>query len=283
MIKVLAAGFNSSLQDSGRLGHRAQGIPVCGWMDGYSAQLANALLNNDMNATVLEMTYQGPILEFSTPCTIAITGAQCQIWLNEKLISANRAHKLKKDDVLKIGKMTQGVYSYLAITGGFNTEKILNSYSYYHNITAQSQLKKNDTLIHSNIRHSILNQTSIKPEPNHLSCTHIRVLPGPEYYQLDAKTQTLIFKQRFRVSQYCNRMAYKLKCTVVTTAQEIITSCVQTGTVQLTPEGEFIVLMRDCQTTGGYARILQLSQDAINQLAQKAIGSQFYFQMLGND
>jgi allophanate hydrolase subunit 2 len=55
-------------------------------------------------------------------------------------------------------------------------------------------------------------------------------------------------------------------------AQEIITSDVQVGTIQLMPSGELIVLMRDCQSTGGYARVLQLTDQAINQLAQKAAG-----------
>jgi antagonist of KipI len=34
-----------------------------------------------------------------------------------------------------------------------------------------------------------------------------------------------------------------------------------------------IVLMRDCQTTGGYPRVLQLTEKAINTLSQKLTGS----------
>lgn len=49
----------------------------------------------------------------------------------------------------------------------------------------------------------------------------------------------------------------------------ILSSGVLPGTVQLTPSGELIILMRDCQVTGGYPRILQLTEEAINRLAQK--------------
>ena len=51
------------------------------------------------------------------------------------------------------------------------------------------------------------------------------------------------------------------------------------GTVQLTPDGTLILLMRDAQITGGYPRILQLSDDAINLLAQKTTKDQIKFEI----
>jgi allophanate hydrolase subunit 2 len=38
--------------------------------------------------------------------------------------------------------------------------------------------------------------------------------------------------------------------------------------------------MRDAQTTGGYARILQLTPTSINQLAQKRAGSEVIFELI---
>jgi len=57
----------------------------------------------------------------------------------------------------------------------------------------------------------------------------------------------------------------------------MLTSAVLAGTVQLTPSGRLIILMRDCQVTGGYPRILQLSEESINTLAQKTTGDSFSF------
>jgi len=54
------------------------------------------------------------------------------------------------------------------------------------------------------------------------------------------------------------------------------------GTVQLTPSGKLIVLMRDCQTTGGYPRILQLSEQGINTLAQKFTNDTIEFELKDN-
>jgi allophanate hydrolase subunit 2 len=38
--------------------------------------------------------------------------------------------------------------------------------------------------------------------------------------------------------------------------------------------------MRDCQTTGGYPRILQLSENAVNILAQKTTGVKMRFKLM---
>ena len=81
------------------------------------------------------------------------------------------------------------------------------------------------------------------------------------------------------VSSESNRMAYILKGWEGFSAQEIITAPVRPGTVQLTPSGQCLVLMRDAQTTGGYPRILQLSEKAINMLAQKQTGTQIAFKL----
>ena len=75
-------------------------------------------------------------------------------------------------------------------------------------------------------------------------------------------------------------MAYMLGGWEGLSASEIITAPVQPGTVQLTPSGQCVVLMRDAQTTGGYARILQLTEQAINILSQKPGGSLLNFRLI---
>ena len=72
-------------------------------------------------------------------------------------------------------------------------------------------------------------------------------------------------------------MAYQLIETFENDLKPIITSAVLPGTVQLTPSGKLIVLMRDCQTTGGYPRVLQLKALALDVLAQKFTGNNIEF------
>ena len=86
-----------------------------------------------------------------------------------------------------------------------------------------------------------------------------------------------IKNQVFTISNLNNRMGYQLKEPIKNYLTQLLTSAVLPGTVQLTPSGKLIVLMRDCQVTGGYPRILQLSRNAINVLAQKATGNNIQF------
>jgi allophanate hydrolase subunit 2 len=104
------------------------------------------------------------------------------------------------------------------------------------------------------------------------------VTKGPEYHNLSKEQKELIFSKIIEIDSMNNRMGYQLKSQVLpTNKSEIITSSIIPGTVQLTPSGELIILMRDCQTTGGYSRILQLTDMAINQMAQKKSGDKFKF------
>ncbi|MCH7525422.1 MAG: allophanate hydrolase subunit 2 family protein, partial [Bacteroidetes bacterium] len=75
MIKVIKAGFYSTIQDLGRSGFQKYGVPVSGVMDFYSAKLVNALLDNEKNAATLEITMTGPTLQFNCNTIICVSVA----------------------------------------------------------------------------------------------------------------------------------------------------------------------------------------------------------------
>ena len=64
MIKVLKAGFYSTIQDKGRFGFASFGVPFSGVMDAYSADLANSILNNPVTNAVLEITFGRCVFKF---------------------------------------------------------------------------------------------------------------------------------------------------------------------------------------------------------------------------
>jgi biotin-dependent carboxylase-like uncharacterized protein len=285
MIEVLAAGIFSTIQDMGRFGSRHLGVPVSGVMDQYSAFVANSLLGNDKNSAVIEMTFNGPQLQFHKNARIAIVGSPVEIKLNNVTQNQNTVISINKADILSIGNMSHGTRCYLAIVGGFTSKKILNSRSYYPGITKQFQLQKGDLIsFASQMQSEILHQGTVHLDKQHFNNTRVNVYPGPEIDYLTEAVKSKLFKSRFKVSSTSNRMAYKfekpIKLEANDSISEIITSSVQPGTVQLTPSGEVIVLMRDCQTTGGYARIFQLTDQAINQLSQKITGSEILFNFI---
>ncbi len=73
-IRVLKPGMLTTLQDSGRNGYQHHGVPVSGAMDLFSHRVANILVGNRGDEATLEMTLQGPCLEFDQDTLIAICG-----------------------------------------------------------------------------------------------------------------------------------------------------------------------------------------------------------------
>ena len=262
MIKVISTGLYTTFQDLGRFKYRNLGVPLSGAMDQYSARLANRLVGNKPNATLLEITLVGPVLKFDVATQIAITGAGFSPTLNNVEIPLNTKVNVLENNILKFGLSAFGVRAYISIPGGFIAEEVMGSTSQYSGITKNKTLGKEDIFfIKSDIEKSITT-ASVK---------------GPDFYLLPKEFQDKISHIELVVNSQSNRMAYMLESLENVSATEIITAPVQPGTVQLTPSGQCIVLMRDAQTTGGYARILQLTDQAMDLLSQKRSGEKIKF------
>ena len=278
MIEVIAAGLFTTIQDAGRYGYRKWGVPISGAMDQQSAQLANQLVNNTDNEAVMEITLTAPILKFNIDSLIAITGARFSPTVNGHSIAMNTAVKISKGSTLKLGRPLYGMRAYLSVATGFSVPKVLGSRSFYPNITKNSRIQKGDFLsINSTVAKTISSNASVKINNKRFVSPLIQIYQGPEFHLLSTGIKEKLLSESFEISNDSNRMGYRLNIFENIAATEILTSAVQPGTVQLTPSGQMIVLMRDCQTTGGYARVLQLTDEAINLLAQKRTGESIRF------
>ncbi len=278
MLRVAKSGFFTTIQDKGRFGYRHMGVPVSGAMDQHAASLANALLENSETDAVMEITMSGPTLEFLSPTYIAITGANLSPSLNGEELEMQSVHKVLEGDVLTFGGHIEGLRGYLGVKGGLLTETVLNSRSFYKPVTTSARLNDGVEISYKEV-------TSFEPKISHIITESIdkvnllKVSQGPEYGILSKKELTDLFGKPFTISKENNRMAYQLEQTLDTHTHSMLTSATLPGTVQITPAGKIIILMRDGQTTGGYPRILQLSDDAINVLAQKTFGDTISFQI----
>ncbi|WP_136481278.1 5-oxoprolinase subunit C family protein [Cognatitamlana onchidii] len=278
MVRVIKAGILSSIQDMGRMGYQNLGIPYSGAMDAKAALMANAVLGNKSNDAILEMTMTGDTLKFECETLICLTGAFMSPKLNQKSIVNNKVVEVRSGDVLSFGALKTGFRTYLAVKGGFQSEKVLGSRSMYSGITDTFKLKKGAQLsLNSYAKGSGIKYAGVKVNDSYFNSQTIRVYKGPEFYLLSEAQQHKLMSHVFTISKHNNRMAYQLNELLDNSLDQIITSPVLPGTVQLTPSGNLIVLMRDCQTTGGYPRVLQLTEAAINTLAQKYTGQTIQF------
>lgn len=279
MIEVLSSGVYSSIQDIGRFGFRKHGVPISGAMDQKSFLIANQLLGNQAYAASFEVYLHGLELLFHEHTFIAITGADVIAKLEGKIIPNYSRVKISRGNRLIIDSCKSGLFSYLAVQGGVISETVLKSQSFYTGITTNSAIKKGDQFPLFKVNPAPPNHSQLAPcefEENEVLFT---VFKGPEWDLIDRKTRSVLQADFFNVSQESSRMSYVLRGVKDITAPEISTSPVQPGTVQLMPSGKVAVLMRDAQTTGGYSRVLQLSNESVDRLSQVRPGKLIGFRL----
>lgn len=277
MINVLSPGLFSTIQDIGRFGYRDKGVPVSGAMDAASAQLANMLLGNNNNDAVMEITMKGPRLKFNYNTCIVISGALLNPVINNVPVSNNKVYDIQKGDILRFGKLESGLRAYLAVKNGFKTDVVMNSRSQYESITGNSSIRKGDVLEIDDFPYSKMRTSNTVIRVKWIQNEILPVYKGPEYDLLSDKQKNELNETIFAVANENNRMACQLNGELSPHSHSIYTSATLPGTVQFTPSGKLIVLMKDAQTTGGYPRILQLTEEAICILAQKSTGENVRF------
>jgi len=276
VIAILHPGIYCSVQDQGRFGHTKIGVPQAGCADTYAAKMANALLKNHEKDALIEITFGQGEFKFTSDTYICLTGGDFSPKLNGKLIKMQSVFFIKKDSVLSFGKRVYGARVYLSVQGGIQTKTVYGSRSFFDGIT-QQKLGKGAMLPILPIQKNADNNFSrVRVSEKHFTTIYLPCLKGPEFFKLNQEQQRKLFTP-FSISDDNNRVGYRLKESLENNLSSILTSAVLPGTVQLTPSGKCIILLQDCQVTGGYPRILQLSEIAIARVSQKITGDKIQF------
>jgi len=128
-VDVAEGGTQTTLQDyPGRVGYWDVGVPPSGPMDHLSFRLGNRLVGNPASAASLELTVQGPTLNFNTDAVIALTGAAMAATLDDEPVPYWSALAVRKGQVLSVGAVEgPGLRAYLSIRGGFDVPDYLGS------------------------------------------------------------------------------------------------------------------------------------------------------------
>jgi len=277
-LRVLEAGLHTLVVDQGRPGYRSLGVPVGGAADRASLAIANALVGNPPDAAALEFCLAGPTLQAQVELACAIYGAPFHISITkeggaDQILAAGKSFTLKAGDQLQITGTPAGMRAYLAIRGGFLTEKILESRSSLEPIKAGVDLPCSTGRVHLRFH-----QSSNLDSPCFLppSVTWpLRVLDGPQaswFRWEDIAGQTMT------VSPASNRMGLRLQGQPLAVPErELVSEPVCPGSVQVTRDGQCIVLGVDGQTIGGYPKIAQVVSADLDHLGQLRPGDRVQF------
>jgi len=130
-IQVITPGALTTVQDLGRSGYQAFGVPVSGVMDPRAMRLANILCDNPEEEAVLECTLLGPALKFTADNVIALTGGDLGATLDGQPLAPYSAYAVKSGQTLRFTAPKTGCRAYLAFHGGLDIPLVMGSRSTY--------------------------------------------------------------------------------------------------------------------------------------------------------
>jgi antagonist of KipI len=315
-LQVLRAGFCSTIQDLGRERHRRMGVGVGGAMDRISHQTANALVGNELGAATQEMTLFGDELLCNSDHVIAVTGADMQPRLRlpdglEVDLPQKRPVSVRAGSILKFSNAVKGCRSYLGIAGGFDVPMVLGSRATFLRASLGGYLgrriQKGDILpigsicrgasIAIRFRLSTFDTEIGNGIPNssgwaanwsadlfgqEFDARLIRVTEGEQLPLLSLESRTVLEQSGFEVSNQSDRMGLRLTGQALHCIRndEIASTGVTVGTIQLPTDGYPIILMVDGAPTGGYPQIAHVITADLPRLAQLKPGDRMNFQFV---
>jgi len=263
-LRVIEPGLCTLVVDFGRPGHRSLGVAVGGAADRVSLALGNALVGNLPDAAALEISLAGPTLRADCDLACVLFGAPFDCTTNRRL-TVGTTFTLQQGDELAIHGARRGMRAYLCVRGGILTEPILGSRSGLAAIKADAVLPCNASTLRPR-------RLSAYDEFEHLQFErpqpwNVRVLPGT---QADWFEPGALYSREFTISSSSNRMGLRLQGTSLSVPnRELVSEPVSPGAVQVTRDGQCIILGVDGQTIGGYpkiAHVISADQDLLGQL-----------------
>jgi biotin-dependent carboxylase-like uncharacterized protein len=287
-IEVLSPGLLTTIQDTrGRARYAQVGIATGGALDWFSAEAANALIDNPPDAALLELTLQGPRLRFGAPTACALTGADLAATRDGLPVPPGSSFYVRAGSVLSFAEWRRGARAYLAVARGLEVPAVLGSRA--TDLTAGfrglagRRLRAGDRLPYTPPRDPLplagrglhdASWTMAGPE------IAVRLLPGPHLHRFVAGALESLCAEPWRISDQADRMGYRLTGgTQLRHVQgaDVASLGLPIGAIQVPGDGRPIALLADHQPTGGYAVLACIIRADLPLLAQRQTGESVRF------
>ncbi|WIW50510.1 biotin-dependent carboxyltransferase family protein (plasmid) [Bradyrhizobium sp. 62B] len=290
MIEILSVTGPASVQDLGRFDQYRFGVGTSGAMDDVALRAGNLLLGNDENAAGIEIPMLPFRLRFGRDMAFALTGAGVEAEIAGRAIPPWWRLPARAGDMLTLRSMSRGARSYLTVGGGIEVPMVLGSRSTqfrgefggWHG----RPLQVGDVLPCA-ASAAAIGELGIEPaeitlaRPNAVAGeTIVRVVVAGEYDAFDAGTQELFWCGSWKITPQSNRYGYRLQGPAVTPKAPIEKRShgIVPGVIQIPPNGQPIIQMRDAQTSGGYPKIATVIQADLWRVGQARLGEKLRFE-----
>lgn len=287
---VLDGGVQTTVQDLGRPGYLRYGIPPSGPVDLAAFVLANRLVGNPDSAAALECALIGPRLEMRRDSLLAVTGADMPVTVNEGEIPRWEAVPVRVGDVVKLGPARLGLRTYVAFQGGVDVPLALGSRATYLRGTLGGlqgrQLKRGDVvnLFPDGHAPGRSKRRRVRPEfvPTWEGEVEVRVILGPQADRFTREGITVFLSEAYEMTAQADRMGARLKGPAITHSRghDIISDGVPLGGIQVTGDGQPIILLVDRQSTGGYTKVATACSFDVGRVGQARPGQRLRFRPL---
>jgi KipI family sensor histidine kinase inhibitor len=283
-VEVVQPGPLTTVQDLGRGGLAHLGVPTSGAADPASLRLANALVGNDESEACLEVTLGRLALRFGFDAVVALTGAPAAIQLSstagdsaardsaaddsaardsaghERSPAPQTAFSVPAGSRLRLGAPPAGLRSYLAISGGIAVTPVLASRSTdVLSGLGPPRLRPGQRLPVGRPR----SRPEFQPgrEPSGIpaaaapgSSPELRVIAGPRDDWFTPAAMTALASGSYEVTAASNRSGLRLAGPPLRRAREgeLPSEGMAAGSLQVSHNGQPILLLADHPTTGGY-------------------------------
>jgi biotin-dependent carboxylase-like uncharacterized protein len=292
-IEVLRPGPLTTIQDLGRPGLAHLGVPRSGAADEASLRWANRLAGNPDGAAALEVTLGRLAMRFDDAAVVAVTGAPVPLTLTQSdrepaSLPAPRhgtVFAVPAGSVLRLGSPSVGLRSYLAVAGGIDVPPALGSRSADRlSGLGPPPLRPGERLAVGRVRSPIQHLGD-------LACTDVRGVgadpvplratlgPRDDWFAPDALTA--LGAGSYQVAPESDRTGLRLSGPRLARCAgregELPTEGVASGSLQVTHEGQPILLLADHPPTGGYPVIAVVVSADLGLAAQLRPGQRVRF------
>ncbi|MGA0562542.1 biotin-dependent carboxyltransferase family protein [Ancylobacter sp. VNQ12] len=289
-LSILQPGPQTSVQDLGRTGFQAFGVPVCGALDPVALRLANALVGNGEDAAALEIRLAGPSFKVTDDVLrLAVTGAEVSIEVTTgegtRGYPAWRAIDVPAGASVRIGALKKSGCAILAVAGGIDVPQVLGARATDlkgrfggHEGRA---LAAGDTLAIGEAKTGGPCLELPSPPPLGFSGT-LRVVLGPQQDAFTEEGLASFLGSPYRVSREADRMGMRLEGPALAfrAGADIVSDGIATGSIQVPGSGLPIVLLADHQTIGGYAKVATVISTDLPAAGRLLPGAEIRFEAL---
>ena len=280
-LEVVAPGLLTSIQDTRGRPHLARyGVPTGGAVDPLAAAAANALVANDPDAALLEITIGGPTLRFTTHTAFALAGADLSATLDGQPIGPGWSWLARAGSTLSFGERRTGARAYFACAGGLDVPLVLGSRAADLRAgfsgLAGRPLRSGDRLSVRDVSDGVtrsgryLASACARTDPSQ----RVRVLPGPHVDRFGTGAFDRLCSAEWTITPQADRMGYRLAGPRLEHARraDVASLGLPLGSVQVPGDGQPIVLLADHQPTGGYTVLACIIRADLDLIAQRVPG-----------